>query len=60
MQYAERGRCGAYSVLWKSQERKTFQAKAFAQAYPGIDLEPFYKTAIVRPFKVTERKNTEN
>lgn len=53
---AERGRCGSYTVSWKSQTRSTFQAKAFARAYPGIDLTPFYQTSSSRPFKVMETK----
>lgn len=57
MQHAERGRCGTYTVSWKSQTRSTFQPKAFAQAFPDIELTPFYKTSSTRPFKVTESKN---
>ena len=56
LQEAERGRCGVYAVTWKSQVRSTFQPKAFAQAYPNIDLTPFYKSSTSRPFKVTEVK----
>ena len=41
LQEAERGRCGFYTISWKSQQRSTFQPKAFAQAYPNIDLTPF-------------------
>ena len=59
LQEAERGRCGAYTISWKSQQRSTFQPKAFAQAYPNIDLTPFYKTSSTRPFKVMEKKNDE-
>lgn len=59
MQEAERGRCGAYTVSWKSQHRSTFQPKAFAKAYPSIDLTPFYKTSNTRPFKVMENKNDD-
>lgn len=59
MQEAERGHCGAYTVSWKSQLRSTFQPKAFALAYPGIDLTPFYKTSSARPFKVMENKNED-
>ena len=59
LQEAERGRCGFYSISWKSQQRSTFQPKAFAQAYPGIDLTPFYKTSSTRPFKVMEKKNDD-
>ena len=56
LQEAERGRCGFYTISWKSQQRSTFQPKAFAQAYPNIDLTPFYKTSSTRPFKVMEKK----
>ena len=59
MQEAERGRCGFYAISWKSQTRSTFQAKAFALAYPDIDLTPFYKTSSTRPFKVMEKKNED-
>ena len=54
LQEAERGNGDRYKVTWKTQARSTFQAKAFAQAYPSIDLTPFYKTTTVRPFKVQE------
>lgn len=57
LQEAERGSCGTYNITWKSQQRQTFQVKAFAQAYPSIDISPFYKVSSVRPFKVLERKN---
>lgn len=56
LQQAERGRCGSYAVSWRSQQRSTFQPKAFALAYPDIDLTPFYKNSTARPFKVTEVK----
>ncbi len=56
MQDAERGICGAFSVLWRVQERRTFQAKAFAEDHPELDLAPYYKTTTARPFKVTEIK----
>ena len=59
LQEAERGRCGFYTISWKSQQRSTFQPKAFAQAYPNIDLTPFYKTSSTRPFKVMEKKNDD-
>ena len=49
---AERGDCGIYSVSWKSQTRRTFQTQEFTKAHPEIDLEPFYKQSIARPFKV--------
>lgn len=57
MQEAERGYCGAYSISWKSQTRRTFQDKAFIQAHPAFNLEVFYKETSSRPFKVLEKKN---
>ena len=56
MKEAERGSCGSFKVLWKTQERRSFQTRAFEKAYPDIDLTPFYKTSTARPFKVTEFK----
>ena len=59
MKDAERGSCGGWKVLWKTQERRTFQTRAFEKAFPDIDLTPFYKTSTTRPFKVTEIKEDE-
>jgi len=59
MQEAEKGSCGRWDISWKSQVRSSFQAKAFAAAYPAIDLTPFYKVTTTRPFKVSEQKNEE-
>lgn len=56
METAEFGDCGHWTVTWKSQERSTFQPKAFAADHPDIDLSPYYKKTTLRPFKVTERK----
>lgn len=52
---AERGSCGPFNISWKSQTRKTFQAKEFTKDYPYIELTPYYKNRNIRPFKVTER-----
>ncbi|UNI72461.1 MAG: exonuclease [Chaetfec virus UA24_244] len=57
METAERGSAGPYDVIWKTQSRRSFQPKAFARAYPGIDLAPFYQTSTARPFRVEERKS---
>ena len=51
---AEKGLCGSYKVSWASQTRRTFDAKAFAAQNPGVDLTPYYKTTVVRPFKLTQ------
>lgn len=53
---AESGLCGSFHISWKSQNRQTFQAKAFAKDHPSIDLAPYYKNTNLRPFKVTEEK----
>lgn len=54
MQDCERGSCGTFSVSWKTQTRRQFQAKEFAKQHPEIDLEPYYKSTTARPFKVTQ------
>lgn len=59
MQDAERGNCDRYTVSWKSQIRKTFDAKAFSTAHPEIDIQPYYKVSTARPFKVQEQANEE-
>lgn len=48
--------CDRWTVSWKSQERKSFDPKALAKDYPGIDLEKYYKTTSSRVFRVTEKK----
>lgn len=53
----ERGLCGKWTVSWKTQTRQTLNAKALQAAHPEYDLEPYYKTTAVRPFKITEKKN---
>lgn len=53
---AESGLCGSFHISWKSQNRQTFQAKAFAKDHPSIDLAPYYKNTNLRPFKVTETR----
>ena len=59
MQDAERGNCDRYTVSWKSQIRKAFDAKAFSAAHPEIDIQPYYKVSTARPFKVQEQANEE-
>ena len=53
----EKGVCGRWTVSWKSSERRTLNAKALQAAHPEYNLEPYYSTASVRPFKITEKKN---
>ncbi len=52
---AERALCGAWTVSWRPQERRTFDTKEFTRQYPEIDIEPFYKISGSRPFRVTRK-----
>lgn len=45
------------TVTWKTQERRTFDVKAFAKDHAGVDLTPYYKTSQSRPFKVSVKEN---
>ena len=54
MQDAESGRCGPYTVSWKTQTRRLFQPKEFSLAHPEIDLQEFYRDSSSRPFRVRE------
>lgn len=51
---AEKGSYGSTSISWKSQERKTFDRKAFEAANGPIPAA-YFKTSITRPFKVTTK-----
>ena len=48
------GECDGFKVSWKSQSRKTFDAKKFAKENPDIDLSGYYKTTNARTFRVSE------
>ena len=54
MQNASKGEGGKFKVSYSSYEKSTFDHKAFAKDNPGIDLTPYYKLTIMRPFKVSE------
>jgi predicted phage-related endonuclease len=56
MQDASKGECSKYKVSWSSYTKSTFDHKAFAKDNPDIDLSAYYKTSVVRPFKVEEIK----
>lgn len=49
--------CGRYRVSWKTQSRNSFQAKEFVADHPNIDLAPYYKQSISRPFKIAKLKS---
>ena len=51
-----RGESDRHKVNWTSTERSSFDSKRFANEHPEIDLSDYYKTSIVRAFKVTEKK----
>lgn len=55
MKDSEKGVCGAYSVSWKEQERKTFDRKYFEEHYGRIP-EDCFKTSGSRPFKFTVKE----
>ena len=50
------GFCDGFKASWKSQSRKTFDVKSFAEAHPDIDISTYYKESSYRTFKITESK----
>lgn len=46
--------CDGYKISWKSQERRSFDAKAFQKDHPREDLSGYYKITAMRPMKITE------
>lgn len=50
------GSSGTYKVSWATQGRRVFDAKAFTEDYPTLDLDKYYKRSTARPFKVSEIK----
>lgn len=54
MQDAGNGECDRFRVSWKTQSRRTFDAKKFAEANPNIDLSDYYKETSARVFRVSE------
>lgn len=53
----ETGIYGDVKVSWKTQIRRTFDAKRFAADHPGMMLDAYYKTSESRPFKLTRKEN---
>ncbi|MBE6993385.1 MAG: hypothetical protein E7423_01885 [Ruminococcaceae bacterium] len=49
----EGGQTEGFKVLWKPQERRTLDAKRLAAEHPELDMAPYYKVTVSRPFKVT-------
>lgn len=55
MNEAGKGESDLYRVSWTTAEKKTFDAKKFAQKNSHIDLSEYYKKSTYRTFKVTEK-----
>lgn len=53
---AESGVCGCHSVTWKSQSRRTFDYKRFAEENPELPLEDYFKTTTFRKFDIKENR----
>lgn len=53
---AERGACPGFRVIWKTQERRSFQTARFVKDHPDIDLSAYYKTTSSRPFTIKPEK----
>lgn len=51
MQENEAGEYANYRVTWKTQPRRTFDAKRFAADNPQIELDAYYKTSNSRVFR---------
>ena len=56
MGHASYAACPVASISWRTQERRTFDGKAFQKAHPEIPLTPFYKTTRSRVFKINPTK----
>jgi len=52
----ERGNCDGFSIVWKPQQRRTFQAKQFEKDHPDIPLDRYYKTSESRPLRINAKK----
>lgn len=52
------GICSIARVCYRTQQRRTFDVRAFAAENPSVDLSRFYKTSTSRPFKLTDERST--
>lgn len=53
---AGKGESNSYKVSWSSYLKSSFDTKKFVSENPNLDLSKYYKSAPVRPFKVTEKE----
>ena len=51
---SSKGMSGRYKVSWVSQTRSTFDHKQFMEDNPNINVSPYMKETVARPFKVSE------
>lgn len=51
---ATQGQSSRYTVAWKPQTRRTFDAKRFSREHPELNLDKYYKTSETRVFSVKE------
>lgn len=52
---AESATCGAWSVSWKRQTRKTFDVEAFKEQNPSVKMEPYYKFSASRVMRISKK-----
>lgn len=52
---AESATCGAWSVSWKKQTRKTFDVEAFKKQNPSVKIEPYYKFSASRVMRISKK-----
>lgn len=52
---AESATCGAWSVSWKKQTRKTFDVEAFKKQNPSVKTDPFYKFSVNRVMRISKK-----
>ena len=52
---AESATCGAWSVSWKRQTRKTFDVEAFKKQNPSVKMDPYYKFSASRVMRISKK-----
>lgn len=52
---AESATCGAWTVSWKKQTRKTFDVEAFKKQNPDVKTDPFYKFSVNRVMRISKK-----
>ena len=50
-----KGESNNFKVSWASASRSSFDLKRFSEDHPQMDLSSYYKTSMVRAFKVREK-----